>query len=547
MSTTNGPTARISWWSRLAFWTPLVLIGLLAGAVGLVWYMNVEGDPAYWRSFAVFWVVLAWCLIGIWLIIAPLPRMMKAVGIPIIVVVPVLFVALFRIEEFRVSGGMKPSIPWRWTTTPGERLAAHLKGAENRGVPDSVDLSGKRPTDWAQYLGVKRDSIVHGPALLRQWPTGGPKQLWKHPIGGGHAPFAVADKALFTIEQRGDQEAITCYDADTGKQIWAHTYQVTIDDRTRFENRMGDIGPRATPTVIDGEVFAIGATGMLHCLDARSGKLKWGPVDVLEGNKNNEWAMAGSPLVVDDAIIVSPGVQSSKAPHGTAIAYDRKSGDALWSTSTKYHGGYSSPMVATLAGQRQLLLFDGEGISGYALDDPKAKGKELWRYPWEAINHITVAQPLVLDGDRVFISDGYGGGCAMLKITNSGTGWAAEEVWKKKTGMSCKFSSPVFYQGNIYGLDYEYLACIDAETGKKKGRGEHYQFGQVLLVNDLLLVTGEFGGIALVDPAGGELKELGFVQALEGRSWNPPAVADGACTGGIIRRWCVMSCREIER
>jgi len=248
----------------------------------------------------------------------------------------------------------------------------------------------------------------------------------------------------------------------------------------------------------------------------------------LAGNANVMWAMSGSPLVVDDVVLVNAGVQSASAPHGTVIAFDRKTGNVSWSTSSRAHGGYSSPMLATLAGKRQLLLFDGDGLAAYELDDPKSKGKELWRYSWKTMQNINVAQPLVLEGDRLFVSSGYEVGCGLLQVTRSDDTWKVEPLWKpaRKNTLQCKFSSPVYYKGHVYGLNNETLMCVDAATGETLGEGREYGFGQVLLCNDLLVVTGEKGQLALVE-ANPELRELGRVQALKGRSWNPAAVANG--------------------
>jgi outer membrane protein assembly factor BamB len=210
---------------------------------------------------------------------------------------------------------------------------------------------------------------------------------------------------------------------------------------------------------------------------------------------------------------------------GTMIAFDRKTGAALWSTTSRAHAGYSSPMVATLAEKRQLLLFDGERLAGYELEDPNSKGKDLWRYPWETMQNINVAQPLVLEGDRLVVSSGYEVGCALLQVKRTGDSWKVEPMWKKKT-LQCKFSSPVFYNGNIYGLNNKRLVCIDAQTGESRGQGEEYDFGQVLLAGDLLVVSGEDGQLALVE-ASSSLRELGQVQALKGQSWNPAAVSNG--------------------
>src|SRR5262249_20759604 len=157
---------------------------------------------------------------------------------------------------------------------------------------------------------------------------------------------------------------------------------------------------------------------------------------------------------------VNPGTQRESARGRALVAYDRASGKEVWSGGSM-KAAYSSPMLATLAGRRQIVLFDGEGLGGYDAEN----GRELWRFGWKTHQDINVAQPVVLDGDRAFVSSGYGVGCAMLRVVQKDGQWSVEEVWKNKL-MRCKFTSPVAHQGFLYGLDDGVLVCLDQETGK---------------------------------------------------------------------------------
>src|SRR5262249_22127678 len=150
---------------------------------------------------------------------------------------------------------------------------------------------------------------------------------------------------------------VVCYDPDTGRERWVHSYPAF------FQEKLGGDGPRATPTIDGGDVFSLGATGVLCCLDLRTGDVKWS-TNILEGNANLAWGMSGSPLVYDQFVVVNPSAQQSSSGAGAVSAFDRSTGKVRWKTATT-KAGYSSPMLADLAGKRQILLLDGEEIGGY--------------------------------------------------------------------------------------------------------------------------------------------------------------------------------------
>jgi outer membrane protein assembly factor BamB len=309
-----------------------------------------------------------------------------------------------------------------------------------------------------------------------------------------------------------------------------------------FKELMGGPGPRSTPTVRDGEVYALGATGKLVCLDARTGKEKW-TADILQDNANAKWGMSGSPLVLKDVVVVNPGTQTEQAA-GTLAAYDRKSGTRVWSAG-RGPSGYSSPMLATLDGKPQILLLDGAGFAGY---DPADNGKELWRYPWPVQENINVSQPVVLGDDQVFISSGYGVGGAALRIKQEEGKWTVKVIWPRKAEdrrktLRAKFSSPVLYQGHLYGLDEGVLVCVDAKTGERKWRGERYGHGQLLLTNGQLLITSEEGALALVRATPDGYQELTRLQAVSGRTWNLPALTGGLA---LVRNHLEAACYDLR-
>jgi outer membrane protein assembly factor BamB len=196
-------------------------------------------------------------------------------------------------------------------------------------------------------------------------------------------------------------------------------------------------------------------------------------------------------------------------------------------------------MLATLAGVRQIVLFDGEQVAGYATVD----GKLLWAQKWTTMNGINVAQPLILPGDRVFISSSYQVGCTLLQVALTADKWSVERLWPKENlNMRCKFTSPVAYNGYIYGLDDGILACLDPETGTRKWRDGRFGHGQLLLTEDLLLILSETGKLALVQATPEGFHQLGVIPVFSDRTWNYLALADGMA---FLRNEREMACYDL--
>jgi outer membrane protein assembly factor BamB len=513
----------------LRFWLPWIVIGLSVVLAVILWSWpahnpHLQRGPRTLASIGL--VILTILSISIWAVFFSGWSWWLRLGT---LALPfVLMGACWSALTVRFSGDMVPLVQFGWTADQDESLEAHRREHEKPAYPGSVDLKQVLPSDFPEYRGRRRDGIVTGPALARNWADP-PPCLWRQPVGGGYSSFAVVGDIAITLEQRRDQESVVCYDATTGRERWLYAYTA------RFSEKLGGIGPRATPTIAESDVFSLGATGTLVCLEADSGQLKWS-VNILKDNKNISWGMSGSPLVYDQIVVVNPGAQVPSAAGKALVAYDRNTGKPVWSSAST-HAGYSSPMLATLAGKRQILLFDGEGVGGY----DATSGQELWRFPWQTYTEINVAQPIVLDDDQVFISSGYGTGCALLKVSHHDGRWSVEAVWRKKT-MQSKFANPVAYRGYIYGLNDGTLGCIDQRTGERKWRGERYGHGQLLLAGDLLVILSEWGEIVLVEASPEGPREVAKFQAIEGKTWNYPALANGKI---YVRNDMEMACYDL--
>ena len=376
---------------------------------------------------------------------------------------------------------------------------------------NAVKAADPARAGWTDFRGPRRNGHYEQP-ILTDWPAGGPKPLWKQPVGGGYASFVIARGRAFTIEQRGADEVVAAYDVATGRELWTNVWPA------HFKEMMGGDGPRATPTWADGRVYALGAQGELRAIDDATGSTAW-RTNILQdaGARNLQWGMSAAPLIVDNTVVVLPGGGNGQS----VVAYERASGKKAWSALDDQQS-YSSPMLVTLGGERQILVFSAARLVGLATDGSRV----LWEHPWRTEYDVNASQPIVIGDNRLFVSTGYGKGAAVLELTRNGDGFSVREVWRN-IRMKNQFTSSVLYDGFIYGLDESILACVDAATGDLKWKGGRYGYGQVMLASGHLIVLTEDGNLALVQATPERHVEKVRFPVLEGKTWNHPAMADG--------------------
>jgi outer membrane protein assembly factor BamB len=503
-------------------------------------------------------------------------RVVWGIAIPAVVAIVGLAASIRRIH---FDGHMAMSFEWKWQRTNDEVLRewqSQAPKAQSFAAPVPAEIS---IDDMPGYRGANRDGVVVGPPVNEDWTAHPPRIVWKHPVGGGYSQFAVVGGALVTLEQRGDQEAVVCYDAETGNELWQRAWPA------RFDEAMGGPGPRSTPTIADGRVYALGAVGHLECLDLADGKSIWSHELLKELQLGNSmWAMTSSPLVVDDRLIVNIGGWYG----GGLIALDRQTGDVVWkseaisatketppqlvaaalqkldelpppvdgehaaaaNSSERNFAGYASPMLVTIDGVKQILNFDGMGLWGHALDD----GRPLWFNYFSNGPGVNSAQPVLLPEGRILISASYDVGSRLLRVARNGDEWQVEALWggEKKTNrqLRSKMSTPVFVDGYIYGLDEGILVCIDPADGKRLWKGSRevpsrgrYNHGQLLVTNGLIVLLSEQGDLVLIRPQPDKLVELGTLHVLDGeKTWNPPALVRGKL---FVRNHHEMACVDV--
>lgn len=452
----------------------------------------------------------------------------KILGTLLVLVLTVSYVFVYRVarksseteahydavEQHRAAQAANPQPVANQATASGNQAPAN---ATQPNAPAASAESNQTATAhatrnyWTNFRGPNRDGRYDEMEIVTNWPAQGLPAVWKQPVGIGYASFVVADGRAYTLEQRRRQEVATAYDVETGRELWAQGWNAEYTDST------GD-GPRATPTWDNGRVYALGATGELRCLDARSGAVIWGK-NILRENaaENLPWAMAASPLIVDDKVIVLPGGSSGNS----VVAYNKNTGAVVWKALNDRQG-YVSPMLVTLAGRRQVVVVTSSRIVGLTPEN----GNLLWSQAWDTDMGINVSQPIVIDQNRFFVSSGYGKGAALIEISGKGDSFSARVLWEN-INMKNKFNSSVLHQGYIYGLDEGILTCVDVNTGERKWKGGRYGYGQVLIASGHLIVMTDSGELVLVKASPDQHTEVARFAAIQGKTWNYPAIAGG--------------------
>ena len=456
------------------------------------------------------------------------------------------FFTYYRLDH--VTGEMLPVFAPRFSARPDERLSlpepavipdSHVDEAGNRatGAPDAlprddavqkstahVDLRLTTPQDFPQFLGPDRLCAVENVTLAADWDAHPPRLLWRQPIGAGWSGFAVVNGFAVTQEQRGADELVTCYDARTGQVMWFHAREA------RYESVMGGVGPRATPTIHNGRVYTLGATGWLTCLDGGTGRVIWEKhipaefgISPAEEDEILPFARSNSPLIVDDLVVVPAGGPPGE-PQVSIVAYDSQTGDEVWRGGDQQLS-HASPALATLGGTRQILSVNEDNVAGH---DPST-GRELWRFDWSGMNAVrsTNSQPVPVPPDMVFVSKGQGGGAKLVQLLPHGDGtFGTDTLWHNRTVLRTKFTNVALLDGFAYGLSDGILECVDLTTGERVWKAGRYQHGQLLRVGRHLLVLTENGEVVLIEATPAEPNHvLGRLQAITGKTWNNPACA----------------------
>lgn len=362
--------------------------------------------------------------------------------------------------------------------------------------------------------------------------------MWRQSIGEGWSGFAAVNGFAVTQEQRGPNECISCYDILSGRLQWIHK----SPRRHRDSANLGHTGPRATPLIHEGRVYAQGATGAVTCLDGNSGKLIW-EIDLTEllgiqlipsndllksveysfENSTLAWGRSGSPLMVGDSLIVTGGGPRG-GPFKTIIALDKNTGKEVWSGGEDMIA-YGSPSLMTLAGRQQIVLVAEAKAMGFAAEN----GEVLWTHDRLGASdaNANCSQVTYVDDSHVLLSKGYTMGGELLKLTSSGIGVTVSSQWASPRVLKTKMTNPVIFENHAYSLSDGFLECTEVKSGTRKWKQRgRFGDGQVLLVQDKILVHGENGSLHLFRTDSDEAIEVDMIQTIDGVCWNTMCLYD---------------------
>lgn len=408
-----------------------------------------------------------------------------------------------------VSGDLLPILEWRYKNRPPSAAPPPnppaLAKASSSPSPAPAAISS-----YPQFLGPERNGWVTGPALGANWHAHPPEQRWQRTLGPAWSGFAIQGELAVTMEQRGDDEAVTCYDLASGQLRWSHT------DPAHYHTTIAGEGPRTTPTIQGERVLTMGATGLLNCLELATGRRIW-VQNVPEDNQGSvgEWGVSCSPLVVGNRVVVCTGAGDGRA----LAAYNLENGNRLWTGGTD-KASYSSPVLANLGGSLQILSFNSRHVTAH---DPDT-GQVLWEHPWPS-GHPHIATPLLIPPNKVLVSSGYGTGSELLQVgPGTNAPWHPQRLWKSNR-LKSKFANLIRSGDYVYGLDDGILACLELATGRLCWKEGRYGHGQIIGTGQLLLIMAENGEVVLVQASPEAPRELTRFRALPGKTWNPPALA----------------------
>jgi outer membrane protein assembly factor BamB len=362
--------------------------------------------------------------------------------------------------------------------------------------------------DWPHWRGPYRNGMTSETLLLDQWPADGPKIAWKAKVGLGYSSFAAEGGRVVTMGHAEEKDTVFCFDAATGKELWKHSYPAELGDK------YFDGGTTGTPTIEGEQVFTLSRWGDVFCFNAADGKVIWSKnVQTETGAQLPDWGFGGAPLVQGDRVFLNVGE--------AGLALDRKTGAIVWKSEPKA-AGYSTPLPVKSGDETLGVFSSGQTYVAVNLKD----GKPVWSARWLTQYGVNAADPII-EGDRLFLSSGYGKGAALFKLG----GPEPEQLWKSKA-LATQMNAAVLYKGHLYGVDGDTtgkasLKCIEFATGAEKWSHPGFGSGGLIIPDGRIIALSGTGELMIAPATPEGFKPTAQAQVIGGKTWTAPVLANG--------------------
>ncbi len=397
-------------------------------------------------------------------------------------------------------------------------------------APPQLNSAGELPRlgerlmgdDWPWFLGPQRNSVSRETGILKDWEAKPPRVLWQRPLGTSYGIGTTSRGRYLQFDRRQDEAVVHCLNAETGEELWEYTYPTEYVDLYGYDG-----GPRCSPIVDGQRVYIYGAEGELHCLDLSDGSLIWKTNPSKEfGVVQNFFGVGSNPVIDGDLLLcmvggsppasqqVPPGQLDLVVGNGSGIvAFNKTTGKVEYKISDQL-ASYASLTLAEIKGRRWCLAFLRGGLLAFLTNDPKTQHF----YPWRSrkLESVNASTPIVV-GDEILISETYGPGAALLRLTDSGF----EEVWTdedkgRDKSLQTHWNTPVYHQGYVYASSGRHtenaeLRCVEWKTGKVMWSVPQLTRCSLMLIDDHLLCLGEYGRLRLLRPNPKEFEQTAIL------------------------------------
>jgi outer membrane protein assembly factor BamB len=412
-----------------------------------------------------------------------------------------------------------PNPPPGWVSVLALALcvacSAQQQGATDEARGDS-EGGGEAPrpgTPWTRYAGPTQDFKVPDHGLADEWSRGGPRRLWSRKLGPGYSGIVVQEDRLYTMYRADPEEVVVCLDAPTGETLWEYRYRSSPVEG--HDPSHGD-GPNSTPLLTDGRLCTIGVAGILHCLDADTGEVRWSR-DLWAGLGGTflDFGYSSSPIPYGDTIIVLVGGRDRGA-----VAFDKRDGSIVWE-SLSFENSYSTPTIMNILGEEHLVTFMATEVVGA---DPNT-GELRWQYFIRNQYPQNICLPIQVDDDLVFIST-LEAGSRGLKVVKRDA-FDVEEVWSSRR-FQCFYGSSVRFGDYVYGPSgysrSPRMVAINARTGELAWRKRGFALANVIGVGNRLVILDDEGTLALATPGPEDLTVHAEARVLSAPARTPPTI-----------------------